>query len=65
MKYIRKQETNTSMTKEELNKNIDDTLQYFINGNERGFVTNKELDDMRYAISKVREHINEEFFNEQ
>lgn len=53
----------TDMTKEQINKIIDERVGYFINGHERGFIKEKELNDMRYAISKVREDINKAFEN--
>lgn len=51
------------MNKEQINKIINDRLAYFINGNEKGFLTDKEFNDMRYAISKVKEDINNAFDN--
>ena len=58
--YIEKhhETTNKTMTKEEVIKIVNNRIEYFKNGNERGFITNKEYDDMRYALSKVIEDIN-------
>lgn len=60
-----KEHTNLkNMNKEQINKIINDRLDYFIRGCERGFISQKELDDMRYAISKVQEDLNNAIKNE-
>lgn len=51
------------MNKEKINKIINDRLEHFIRGCENGFITQRALDDMRYAISKVQEDINNAFDN--
>lgn len=53
------------MNKEQINKIINDRIDYFIRGCERGFITQRALDDMRYAISEVQKDINNAFDNQK
>lgn len=42
------------MTKEQINKVIDDTLVHFINESKKGFITKKELNDVYKVIDKLK-----------
>lgn len=46
------------MNREQINKIINDRIEYFINANKYLFVKDKELNDMRYALNLVKDDIN-------
>lgn len=53
------------MNREEIEKVINDRIEYFINANETGFVNDKELDDMRYALNLAKSDIDTAFEKER